>query len=599
MNKRVEEVIKSAPAKSGVYLFKDKRGSVLYVGKAKNLRSRLRSYLSPSVPHKISVMLKKAEDLELITTDTELNAFILENNLIKTHRPPFNVMLKDDKNYPYIKVALKDPFPYIEVVRRVEKDGSLYYGPYVPAWMVRETLKTITESFPIRRCKRDLTRAKANRPCLNHQMGKCLAPCCGEVSQKEYMRVVEEVVQILEGRGDELVARLERQMKEAAERLEFERAARIRDKIAAIKRVSERQRVLLKERVDADVIGMAEGGKTLSLCVLFVRRGMVIGEKAFFFEDTPKEEAMDALFRELYLDSPSVPPLIIAPEGSGENWRDILKAQIPQEVPTEFKDVLAFANQKAREHLSEHASLSEAKRKVLEEAARVLGLKRPPVRIEGYDISNTSGGEAVGSMVVFEEGEPAKSLYRRFRVRLPGPDDYAMHEEVMRRRVSHEEWGIPDLILVDGGPGQLRRVEKVVKEAGWKCDVLAISKGKDRDHIWCAEGEKDVEKGSPVYLLLQRVRDESHRFALSYHRRLREKGSLSTELESIRGVGPKRRDRILKFLASIQPRIPSPEEVSRQCSIPLSIAASVVELVKQRYKGAGGKDAQKVRKAHR
>ena len=577
MKEQIIETIKQAPAKCGVYIFRDAEGSVLYVGKAKNLRNRLRSYLSSNVPHKISVMLKKAESLEMITTDTELDAFILENNLIKTHRPPFNVMLKDDKNYPYIRIALSDPYPYIEITRKVEKDGSKYYGPYVPAWAVRETIKVLTQSFPIRRCKRDLTKSRQKRPCLNYQMGKCLGPCCGMVERTTYMETVEELIRVMEGEGNSIVERLTREMEEAAERLEFERAARLRDRIFSIKRIMERQRVLLQEKADMDAIGIAHRMDTVCLSVIFIRKGMVVGEKPFIFEGATKQEALEALFRDFYRNSPSNPPQILVPEPIDPQWEKLLNIKIALPYNSETSNVLNFAASKAAERIEEFLREKREAEEILEEAQRLLKLKKPPTRIEGYDISNIMGKEAVGSMVVFEHGKPAKSQYRRFKIKqVSGIDDYAMHEEVIRRRINHGEWKRPDLILVDGGPGQLKRVHRVIEEAGWETEVIAISKGNDRDHIWTTEGEIHIPKGHPVYHLLQRIRDESHRFALSYHKRLRSRSFLEGELEQIKGVGPARRVRILNYLAEIHPRIPTPEELAKHCNIPKSLAEDVI-----------------------
>ncbi len=579
MTETIAEKIREAPDKSGVYLFKDKEGNVLYVGKAKNLRNRLRSYLSSKVPHKISVMLKKAWDLEVMTTDSELNAFILENNLIKTHKPPFNVMLKDDKTYPYIRIAMKDPFPFIEITRRVQRDGSIYYGPYVPAWAVRETIKVLTQSFPIRRCKRDLTKTKQNRPCLNHQMGKCLGPCCGNVSREEYMEVVKELIELMEGRGSSIVDRLEKEMMEAADNLEFEKAAKLRDRIFSIRKIMERQKMLLEEKLDMDVIGEAAERETVCLCVIFVRKGMVVGEKPFIFDDAQVEEAIEALFREFYLEAQERPPVILTRCRSSIEWEDVLNIKVKAPWNRQTEEIVAFAREKAQEELRRHLEKKREAEELMEEAVRVLGLKRPPLRIEGYDISNLQGREATGSMVVFELGKPAKSQYRRFKIRyIQGPDDYAMHEEVMRRRLSHTEWKRPDLILIDGGPGQLKRVASVVQDAGWDVDILAISKGEDRDHIWSLKGEIELPSSHPVYHLLQRVRDESHRFALSHHRRLRSKRMLEGLLDGIEGVGPARKLKILQAI-SLRDEIPPAHVLAKECNIPLRIAQEVVRIL--------------------
>ncbi len=588
MNEAVVEAIKSAPDKPGVYVFKDEEGNPLYVGKARSLKNRLRSYLSCHVPHKISVMLTKACELDIFTTDTELDAFILENNLIKTYRPPFNVMLRDDKNYPYIRIVTTDPYPYIEIIRKVERDGCRYYGPYVPTWAVRETLKTLTESFPIRRCKTDLTKIRQKRPCLNHQLGKCLAPCCGEVSREEYLEVVNDLIRVMEGEGDSIIEKLTKKMNEAAENLEFERAARFRDRIFSIKRILERQRMLLHEKINMDVMGVAQQEDTVCVAVVFIRKGMVIGEKEFVFEEASKEEAIDAFLREFYGSDRENSSLLLTSEFVPEHWSAVLGVEVVKPKNSQHSQVIDFAESKAQEHLKEFLEQKRTQTEVLHQAKVMLGLSRIPLRIEGYDISNIQGQEAVGSMVVFEMGKPTKFQYRRFRIKgVFHPDDYSMHEEVMKRRVRHLDWRKPDLILIDGGMGQLNRVVKVLEEVGWDMDVLAISKDRDRDHIWNTDGEISIPKDHPVYHLLQRVRDESHRFALSYHRRLRRKRTLEGVIEGINGIGPVRKTRILKFIAENPEYIYDPKEMAKSCGIPIKVAEKVVELLKEYYQQKG------------
>ena len=338
----------------------------------------------------------------------------------------------------------------------------------------------------------------------------------------------------------------------------------------------ERQKVLLEQKVDLDVLGFAKEGGVICLCLVFVRNGMVVGEKPFFFEEAEPEEAFEALVREFYMeDREKVPILSAAPVPL------LLKQTLEFIEPdANYKNVLVFAQIKAREHLTEYLEGRRSRRRLLEEARVLLGLRRLPFRIEGYDISNIQGEEAVGSMVVFEDGEPAKSEYRRFRIKcVEGPNDYAMHQEVIRRRIAHSEWRRPDLILIDGGVGQLNSVLEVIREARWDVDVLAISKGEDRDYIWGPSGALDVPKGHPVYHLLQRVRDESHRFAVSYHRRLRAKASFEG-IEAIKGIGPKRRERILKFLAE-HPDVEDPEELAKGCGIPVRLASEVLRILRE------------------
>ncbi|NPA15382.1 MAG: excinuclease ABC subunit UvrC [Deferribacteres bacterium] len=584
MKEFLKEEIRKSPASPGVYLFKDGEGRILYVGKAKNLSHRLKSYLSNNLPYKTKKMLELAEHVEVITTDSELDAFILESNLIKTHQPPFNVLLKDDKHYPYIRIDVSDPFPYLEITRRVKNDHALYYGPYVPTWAVRETLKVVTQAFPIRRCTQNLAKSRSKRPCLNFQIKRCLAPCSGNVTREEYRKIVDKVVELLEGKGEELIKRLEEEMYAASERLEFEKAARLRDQIFSVKKILERQKSLLTEKIDMDVLATECSGNQTALTVLFVRKGMLIGEKIHLFNTSNREEALDAIFREYYLDAPQLPDVIMTYDVERIlTWIRLLSEKKRVEARTpwtpQLEELLELAGKKARERLEESTKRRKNTEKLLDEAKRLLGLKKTPHRIEGYDISNTYGKEAVGSMVVFIDGEPSKSDYRRFKIKqVKEVNDYAMHREVLRRRFQHREWELPELVVIDGGYGHLHAAEEVLKEMGIEADVIAISKGEKGDEIWSKGGKIPLNLWHPVMHLIQRVRDESHRFAVSYHRRLRSRESFSSLLESIPGVGVKRKERIMKEVSSLEElKRMSPEELSSKCGIPLNIAEKILE----------------------
>ncbi len=583
----LKEEIKKSPDSPGVYIFRDKDGRVLYVGKAKNLSHRLKSYLSDYLSHKIRKMLDMATSIEIITTDSELDAFILESNLIKTYQPPFNVLLKDDKHYPYIRLDVKDPFPYLEIVRRIKNDGALYYGPYVPTWAVRETLKVITQSFPIRRCRQDLTKSKSKRPCLNFQIKRCLAPCAGKITQEEYRKIVDKVVEILEGRGEYLIEKLEKEMFEASERLEFEKAARLRDQIFSIKRILERQKVLLSERIDMDVLALEKEKEKIALAVLFVRKGMLIGEKVYLLDTQEEEEVFATLLREYYLEVGVVPDVILTDRTEiVSKWLPLIlkKKETKIKAPwnTQLKELFRFAKKKAKEKLIESIEKQKSTEFLLRQVQEFLGLKKLPYRIEGYDISSLYGGEAVGSMVVFVNGEPLKSEYRRFKIRnVQGIDDYAMQREVLKRRFEHSEWDWPDLIVMDGGYGHVRSAMKVVEEMGIDVDVVSISKGEKEDELWNINGKINVSPHHPVMHLIQRVRDESHRFAVSYHKKLRKKESFASFLDSIPGVGIRRKEKIMRNVKSFEElSTMSPEELSLKCGIPLYVAKQILENLK-------------------
>ena len=586
--------IEEAPATTGVYIFKDTQGRILYVGKARSLRSRLRSYLNlhhltPKVRH----MVTRATRVEWMETASELEAFILESNLIKAHRPPYNVMLKDDKRYPYLRLALSEPYPYLEFVRRPARDGSLYFGPYVPAWAVRETMTLLSQIFPLRRCRGPLKRQ--NRPCLNFQMGRCLGPCAREVDPHEYAALVDGVRRILEGRGREVLEELEGRMMELARELRFEEAARVRDQVFALKRVMERQRVLLTREKDLDFILWEEDGRFF-LYLLMVRKGMLLGEKGFVLE---AGDGLEAFFREFYGGGREIPPqvVLVPTHPSRETlarWLSHLKGERVRVTlgRGEEKVLLSLAREKLEAFKGEWRSRKARTEDLLRDLARLLSLSQVPGRIETFDISSLSGREAVGSMVVFIDGEPAKEEYRHFTIRtVEGVDDYAMMKEVLRRRLERAEWELPQLILVDGGRGHVEVALEVLREKGFSgVEVRAMAKGKggrfERVYFPGEREPLELEPASPVTHLLQRMRDEAHRFGITHHRRKRGKERLTSLLEQVPGVGPSRRKRLLQAFGSLDAILDaSLEELSSLPGISPVLAMRIKDFLEEHLRG--------------
>jgi len=598
ISKEVENAIRSAPHHPGVYLFRGEGDRVLYVGKANSLRNRLRSYLAVErLTPRMAYMVGVAEAVETILVPDELNALILESNLIKRHRPPFNVLLKDDKHYPYLRIDPKEAFPRLELVRRVKADGARYYGPFVPTWAVRETMALLAKVFPLRQCKGELVVGKRERPCLNHQMKRCLAPCCSLVSQEEYRRLVEGVQWVLSGKGDSILKGMREEMEKAAEELRFEDAARLRDRVLALSRVMERQRVLLQREVDWDVVGAAQHGDRLLLHLLVVRGGMLIGEKSFPFRGVDLVEAHLSFLSQRYaLDHEPLPSEVILgldlPESElglyarwfSERRGGAVKITFPKRG--EKASLVSMARERAAEELVRQAEEEQARLRILEEARGVLGLRTLPERIEGYDISISAGRDPVGSMVLFLNGEPRKEGYRRFAIRtVEGADDYAMMREVLTRRFSNEDLPLPDLVLLDGGPGHLQVGLSVLEEAGLQGRVGLLALAKDRVmhqnekvHLPGRREPLVLDPSSPVLQLLQRVRDEAHRFAVSYHRVKRGKRVKESALDHLPGVGGVRKRRLLEAFSSVEGILKaSPQEIAERVGLSEKQAVAIQE----------------------
>lgn len=554
------------------------RGEYLYIGKAKALSARVRSYFqgSRSLHPRTRVFLKKVKDIKFLTTQTECEALILESNFIKKHQPRYNVLLKDDKHYPYLRLTTQELYPRLEVVRRAFKDGATYFGPYTMVKEVRETIRMIYKIFPLRQSRDELDGSAKRRPCLNYQMKRCLAPCAGRVSPADYTKLVNEVSQFLKGKSSDLIDRLKAEMDQAAADQRYEEAAALRDKISAVNTVLEKQKIISTSLVDQDVIASCgEGGQAMAL-VLIIREGKMLAEKIFKMKNLNQEdesETLSSFLKQYYRDDERVPGEILLSRGIEdqevvEEWlSQKRKSRVRIEVPSRGKkrDLVQMAEENARFAMRNELDKGDVATRSLEELQETLGLKNFPRVIEGFDISNISGTNAVGSMVLFENAQTEKGRYRRYKIaRVEGIDDYAMLAEVMTRRYSRliDEGGpFPDLILIDGGKGHLNTGYGILRELNLedKIDLACIAKGKFRnkvetDEVYLVRKKEPVSfrENSPSRFLLQRVRDESHRFAIEYHRKLRGKKAFASPLENIPGIGKKRRLMLLKKFGSLE-----------------------------------------------
>jgi excinuclease ABC subunit C len=574
------------PDQPGVYLFKDRSGDVLYIGKAARLADRVRSYFLKGADHtpKTALLVRHVADLETMVTRSELEALILESNLVKRHRPRFNVVLRDDKQYPYLRLPVKDRFPRLSIVRRVQKDGALYYGPYTPAGALRETLKVIKKVFPLATCTIDID-GTAERACIEFEIKRCMAPCTGQQTQEEYHRIVRQVRQFLEGHDRELVDDLRAQMDAAATREDFEEAARLRDRIFKIERTLERQRITQTASIDQDVIGIARHGTSVDLQVLFVRGGLLIGRKDFFWlesADATDEELVRSAIEQFYNKDGQPPrelliPVDIPDAGLLAHWLSDKRGEpvrvLVPERGTKHQLVL-LAEENAAAALADHLRNEELDRQAGEELQRVLRLKTAPKRIEGFDISNTMGNQSVASMVVWEEGRMKKSDYRRFKIAsVEGANDFAsMHEVVTRRYGRMEDLVLPDLVLIDGGLGQLASARAALQEVGRpELAVIGLAKAKgEKDERVYLPGRKNpivLRANSPATHLLQRVRDEAHRFAVTFHRTLRGKTLVTSQLDQIIGIGSITRTKLLKQFGSLANLAQASEEALRKAGL--------------------------------
>ena len=636
MNEKIQSVLNSLPHKPGIYLMKDAQGGILYVGKAISLYNRVRSYFQEStdLSPKNRSMVAKIEDIEFIVVKNEVEALVLESNYIKQYRPKYNVLLRDDKSYPYIKVSLAEDFPRVYRVRSFAHDGNRYFGPYTNAGAVDATLDLLNKLFAFRTCRYDASgwAPPANgeppagwkqkllpRPCTQYYIHRCIAPCVAYASREEYAAVIKQVILFLEGKHDEVVKMLEEKMQVAAENLNFEEAARIRDRIAAVQRVLEKQRVISTEgQDDQDVIALASGEDETCAMTFFFRNGKLIGREFFILQgtrDSSPGEVMTSFLQQFYESSPHIPPEILVevePDDRAvlQTWlRERRKGAVAISVPKrgEKLHLIEMVKQNAQEVLEQQRikwlSDSQKTQLALEEIQQALNLVAPPMRIECYDISNTQGTNSVGAMVVFEAGRPKNSEYRRFKIKtVEGPNDFASHQEVLRRRFRpvskhltqtdstsvgaalsahefiapsltpepdvspdnvndnedgtnaqlHHDWAMPDLIIIDGGKGQLSAALEVLQEL--RVEIPTIGLAKENEEIFIPGSSEPIllPRSSQGLYLVQRIRDEAHRFGITYHRKLRSDRTFKSVLDEIPGIGPKRKQALMKHFGSVR-----------------------------------------------
>jgi excinuclease ABC subunit C len=562
---------------------------VIYVGKAVNLRNRVRSYFHKSAQHneKTRRLVSEIADIEFIVADSELEALLLENTLIKKYQPRFNVRLKDDKRYPYIKVHWQDPFPKVTTTRRLQNDGGRYFGPYTAAWAAYQTLDLVRKIFPYLTCNRVIT-GNDPRACLYYHIGRCAAPCIGVVDQAEYRQIIDDLCSFLGGNTEPVVAGLRTQMEQAAESLDFEKAATLRDQIKAIDQVVEKQKVVNNKAVDEDVVAFARDEQDACVQVFFIRGGKLVGRDYFVLEGTVDEnnnEIMTSFLKQFYDQATTIPPQILLPSEVDEHMiiRDWLKskrgANVVMKVPRRGKqrELLEMAAENAAEtlnHLRAQWASDETKQtEALTELQQALDLPDLPLRIECYDISTLQGTNTVGSMVVFAKGTPRKSDYRRFKIKtVEGQDDFASMREMLRRRfrrlrdtepeqqaapgkaASESTWAIiPNLVIIDGGKGQLGAAMEILEEAELSDAIPIVGLAKREEEIFISGRSEPVilPRKSHALFLVQRIRDEAHRFGVTYHRKLRGQQAIKSSLDDIEGIGPKRRRALLAKFGSL------------------------------------------------
>jgi excinuclease ABC subunit C len=587
----LEHRLRVTPEKPGVYLMKDVKGEILYVGKASVLRNRLRSYFgsSSTMPPKIRRMVSQLDDFEYIVTDTEAEALILENTLIKRYKPRYNARLKDDKTYPFLKIDLSEEFPRVYITRQVAKDGARYFGPFASASSVRHTMDLVKKLFPYRSCTKTITGSDP-RPCLEYFIHRCVAPCSGYASKEEYADVIRQVIMFMEGNTEVVTKGLRQAMGEASENLEFERAGVLRDQIRSIERVAEQQKMDSNPIGDLDVVAMAQEGSEAWVEAFFIRRGKLVGRDRFFMEGAEEESpgvVLGQFAKQFYESATIVPPTILLQHELEEH--DLILDWLKQRRGGSVKLLYPKRgqNKKLMDVVAENASQGLAQHRVkwlhnpdaiqeaMGELQEELSLPTSPRRMECYDISHIQGTNVVGSMVVFQDGKPKPAHYRRFKIKtVEGVDDYASMQEMLRRRFrrlgqararSREDGGedpaaptdtwaiVPDLVLIDGGKGHLSAALEVFLELGLD-DIPLASLAKENEWLFVPHTPEPIElpRTSQALYLVQRIRDEAHRFAITYHRNLRSKGSLRSSIDMVTGIGPKRKRMLLRKFGSIQ-----------------------------------------------
>lgn len=583
-NFNIQEELKKLPGKPGVYLMHDEKDAIIYVGKAISLKNRVRQYFQSSRNKgaKIEQMVTHISRFEYIVTDSELEALVLECNLIKEHRPKYNTMLMDDKTYPFIKVTVNEPFPRVMMARRMKKDKAKYFGPYISAGAVKDTIELIRKLYHIRSCNRSLPKdIGKERPCLNYHIHQCYAPCQGYISREEYRKSIDEVVRFLNGNYDPILKELEEKMLDASENLEFEKAIEYRELLASVQKIAQKQKITDTAGDDRDIIAMASEGEDAVVQVFFIRGGRLIGRDHFYLkiaENDTKSEILSSFIKQFYAGTPYIPAELMLPEEIEdqeiiEEWLTTrrehkVRLRIPKKGTKEKLVELAqknaqmvLKNDKERLKREEGRTIGAVK-----ELEKILGLTGI-IRMEAYDISNTNGFDSVGSMVVYEHGKPKRNDYRKFKIKsVQGPDDYASMNEVLTRRFEHglrerqdeSETGgfqaFPDLIMMDGGRGQVNIALEVLEKLNLHIPVCGMVK--DDNHrtrgLYFNNVELPIDRNSECFRLITRIQDEAHRFAITFHRQLRSKGQVHSILDDIPGVGPARRKDLMRSFENIE-----------------------------------------------
>jgi excinuclease ABC subunit C len=613
INEHIQAILATLPNRPGCYIYKNASGEIIYVGKAISLRNRVRSYFSEGEhDFKTVQLVKNIAHIDWIVVESELEALILEMNLIKRHRPRFNIRLKDDKRYPYIKVHWADPFPKVTVTRQMVQDGSRYFGPYTSVWAVHQTLDVLRRIFPYLTCDREIT-GKDARPCLYYDIKLCTGPCIGAILQENYRRMIDDLCGFLQGHTEPIITRLHSEMQRAAEELQFERAAGLRDQINAIERVVEKQRVISSEKMDSDVIAMARANGEACVQIFFIRGGKLIGREYFILEGTHDEgdaAVIGGFLKQFYSEAASVPPQLLLPNEVEEakiieQWLRTRRGdeKVELRVPHfgQDRELVEMATENAVETLSALRAQWEAdtnkQQQALAEIQQALKLSTPLNKIECFDISNTQGTAMVASMVVFEQGTPSKKNYRHFNIQtVQGPDDFASMEEVLTRRFKRWQSSqegqfepgkkldpafaiLPDLLIVDGGKGQLGRAVDVLGRFGLTDQVPVVGLAKQQEELFLPHRSQSLmlPRNSQGLFLIQRIRDEAHRFAITTHRKQRTREGMASVLEKVPGIGPARRRWLLTHFGSI--------EAIRQASIEeLTAAPGITPEVAQKIK---------------
>lgn len=575
----IKNALAVLPEKPGVYLMHDASGKVIYVGKAVVLKNRVRSYFRNLASHtpKVKAMVAKIAEIETIVTSSEVEALILECNLIKKYRPRYNISLKDDKTYPYLKVTMQEDFPRLYVTRRQLRDGARYYGPYADAGAMHATVKLLRSMFPLRTCRK----MNPDRPCLNYHIKRCLAPCAGYISKADYHKMIKSICMVLDGRTTELERDLKQQMQEAADNYAFEEAARLRDQLQAVARLNEAQKAVTNNGGDMDIFGLGQDMTGLCVQLFFVRKGKLIGRDNFFLPDggdTP-QEVMTAFVKQYYNEATFIPKEVVLPYLPEEDEKQLIETWLADKAQRRVelllpqrgvkKDLLKLANENAVKLLNERLRKGSLSLKndlqAAEELQQALGLEHPLERMDCFDISHTQGSETVASMVVFRNGTSSKKDYRRYKiVSAEGkPDDFKSMQEVVYRRYRDYE-DLPSLVVIDGGKGQLSSALEVIRGLGLD-DLPVVGLAKREEEIFKPHQSESImldREGAALHLI-QRIRDEAHRFAITYHRKLRGKRNLVSALDHVEGIGPKRRQELWKAFKTLDAmRASSVEELA-------------------------------------